>query len=69
VIEAIKMAQRDRLAKLARAALLSEPEALAGELHLLLEGARVTAQSVRGEDLGARLTRTAEAMIAAHTRA
>jgi hypothetical protein len=35
-------------------------------LHLLLEGARVTAQSVGTAGLGARLVRMGEAMIAAH---
>ena len=39
---------------------------LADELHLLLEGARVTAQSVGADGLGARLVRMGEAMIAAH---
>jgi hypothetical protein len=46
---------------------LSEPELLADELHLLLEGARVTAQSVGTEGLAARLLRMGEAVIAAHT--
>jgi len=46
---------------------LSEPELLADELHLLLEGARVTAQSVGTEGLAARLLRMGEAMIVAHT--
>ena len=40
VIEELKLAQRDRLAELARKAGLSEPEMLADELYLLLEGAR-----------------------------
>jgi AcrR family transcriptional regulator len=66
VIEELKLGQRDRLTELARAAGLSEPEALADELNLLLEGARVTAQSVGAEGLGARLTRMGEAMIASH---
>jgi AcrR family transcriptional regulator len=66
VIEELKLGQRDRLADLARGAGLSEPEALADELNLLLEGARVTAQSVGAEGLGARLIRMGEAMIAAH---
>jgi hypothetical protein len=39
---------------------------LADELHLLLEGARVTAQSVGTYGMGARLVRMGEAMIAAH---
>ena len=45
---------------------LSEPDMLADELYLLLEGARVTAQSVGADGLGARLVRMGEAMIAAH---
>ncbi|MCC6778074.1 MAG: TetR/AcrR family transcriptional regulator [Hyphomicrobiales bacterium] len=67
VIEACKGAQRLRLVGLARAAGLNEPEMLADELHLLLEGARVTAQSIGADGLGARLIRMGEAMIAAHT--
>lgn len=67
VIEEHKIAQRDRLADLCRSAGLSEPEMLADELYLLLEGARVTSQSVGADGLGARLTRMGEAMIAAHT--
>jgi AcrR family transcriptional regulator len=66
VIEAHKVAQRNRLAHLCRSAGLRDPEMLADELHLLLEGARVTSQSVGADGLGARLTRMGEAMIAAH---
>jgi AcrR family transcriptional regulator len=66
VIENYKIAQRNRLIDLCQRAGLAEPEMLADELHLLLEGARVTAQSVSADDLGARLTRMGEAMIAAH---
>ena len=66
VIEQCKSAQRDRLSGLCRAAGLSEPETLADELDLLLEGARVTAQSVGRDGLGARLLRMGEALIAAH---
>jgi hypothetical protein len=47
---------------------LGEPEMLADELHLLLEGARVTAQSVGSNGLDARLIRMGEAMIAAHSK-
>jgi AcrR family transcriptional regulator len=68
VIEEYKKAQRTRLARLAEDAGLSEPEMLADELHLLLEGARVTAQSVGTEGLAARLLHMGEAMIAAHRR-
>jgi AcrR family transcriptional regulator len=66
VIEEYKIAQRDRLARLCRSAGLHEPEMLADELYLLLEGARVTAQSVGTDGLGPRLMRMGEAMIAAH---
>jgi AcrR family transcriptional regulator len=66
VVEEFKLAQRNRLVDLCRRAGLSEPEMLADELHLLLEGARVTSQSVGPEGLGARLMRMGEAMIRAH---
>jgi AcrR family transcriptional regulator len=66
VIEEFKVAQRVRLVQLCRGAGLSEPDMLADELYLLLEGARVTAQSVGADGLGARLVRMGEAMIAAH---
>jgi AcrR family transcriptional regulator len=67
VIEEYKRAQRTRLVRLSEAAGLSDPEMLADELHLLLEGARVTAQSVGTEGLAARLLHMGKAMIAAHT--
>jgi AcrR family transcriptional regulator len=66
VIEEYKVAQRNRLVHLCQSAGLSDPEMLADELHLLLEGARVTSQSVGADGLGARLMRGGEAMIAAH---
>jgi hypothetical protein len=68
VIEEFKIRQRAQLVRLCNAAGLSEPDLLADELHLLLEGARVTAQSVGSDGLGARLIRMSEALIAAHTR-
>ena len=67
VIEEFKVAQRGRLIDLCQAAGLTEPDMLADELYLLLEGARVTSQSVGAAGLGARLMRMGEAMIAAHT--
>jgi AcrR family transcriptional regulator len=67
VIEEYKRAQRTRLVRLSEVAGLSDPEMLADELHLLLEGARVTAQSVGTEGLAARLLHMGKAMIAAHT--
>jgi len=67
VIEAFKSAQRERLIQLCATAALAEPEMLADELFLLLEGARVTAQSMGPKGLGERLVRMGEAMINAHT--
>ncbi len=67
VIEAFKTAQRERLVQLCAAAALAEPEMLADELFLLLEGARVTAQSMGRKGLDDRLVRMGEAMIQAHT--
>jgi AcrR family transcriptional regulator len=68
VIEAFKNAQRARIVRLCADAELGEPELLADELFLLLEGARVTAQSIGREGLGERLVRMGEAMIAAHAK-
>src|SRR3984885_9605175 len=68
VIEEHKSQQRARLVALCGAAGLSEPELLADELYLLLEGARVTAQSVDSAGLGARLKRMSEAVITMHQR-
>jgi hypothetical protein len=50
VIKAFK--QRQRVIDLCAAAELAEPEMLAEELFLLLEGARVTAQSMGPKGLG-----------------
>jgi AcrR family transcriptional regulator len=66
VIEEHKVAQRARLIALCDAARLSDPEMLADELYLLLEGARVTAQSIGADGLGGRLRRMGEAVIAMH---
>jgi AcrR family transcriptional regulator len=68
VIEAFKKAQRQRMIDVCAAAELNEPEMLADELFLLLEGARVTAQSIGRDGLGERLMRMGEAMIAAHEK-
>jgi hypothetical protein len=67
VIEEFKTAQRERLIQLSAAAALTDPEMLADELFLLLEGARVTAQSMGPKGLGDRLVRMGEAMVNAHT--
>jgi hypothetical protein len=63
VIEAFKTAQRHRIIELCSAAELAEPEMLADELFLLLEGARVSAQSMGRDGLGDRLIRMGEAMM------
>jgi AcrR family transcriptional regulator len=67
VIEQCKCATRERVIALCRAAGLNEPELLADELNLMLEGARVTAQSVGIDGLRMRLERMSDALIAAHS--
>jgi AcrR family transcriptional regulator len=67
VIEEFKRAQRDALARLLRAAGIAQPDMLADELFLLLEGARVSVQSTGREGVGARFERMGEAMIAARS--
>jgi AcrR family transcriptional regulator len=66
VIEEFKIAQRDRLVALCRETLVDEPELLADELFLLLEGARVSAQSLGPNGPASRLVRMGEAVIASH---
>jgi AcrR family transcriptional regulator len=66
VIERFKAEQRTRLIALCGDAGLSEPELLADELFLLLEGARVSAQSVGPSGPASRFVRMGEALIAAH---
>src|SRR5437763_9209431 len=66
VIEQFKCAQRDRLIALCGATGIAEPELLADELFLLLEGARVSAQSVGPQGPASRLVRMGEALIASH---
>jgi AcrR family transcriptional regulator len=66
IIEESKQSQRTRLVRLCEATKLNEPELLADELHILLEGALVTAQSMGAAGLGARLARMGEALIKSH---
>jgi len=66
VIEAFKSEQRDRLARLCSAAGAPQADLLADELFLLVEGARVSLQSVGPEGPAARFMRMAEAVIARH---
>jgi AcrR family transcriptional regulator len=66
VIEQYKRSQRERLVALCGAAGVGEPELLADELFLLLEGAHVSAQSLGPQGPASRLVRMGEALIASH---
>jgi AcrR family transcriptional regulator len=66
VIEEFKGAQRDRLVTLCGAIGIAEPEMLADELFLLLEGARASVQSLGPQGPASRLVRMGEALIASH---
>src|SRR3954447_978840 len=66
VIEDFKTAQRVKLIELCRAGGLREPDMLAGEPSLLLGGGRGSAAGGGRRELGPRLVRMGEAMIAAH---
>lgn len=68
VIEAHKRRQRERLVALVRAAGYARPESLADELFLLVEGARVSLQSVGREGPGKRLYALAEGLLDAAPR-
>jgi AcrR family transcriptional regulator len=63
VIEAHKRRQRERLVALVRAAGYLKPERLADELFLLVEGARVSLQSVGREGPGSRLYALVQALL------
>jgi len=64
VIEEFKRQQRDRLARLCAAAGVRQADLLADTLSLLLEGARVSRQSVGAEGPSARFVRVGETIIA-----
>jgi AcrR family transcriptional regulator len=66
IIEKHKQSERDRLVRLCKQTGASKPELLADELFLLIEGARVCAQSIGPEGPAARLGRMGEAIIASH---
>ncbi len=68
VIEAHKRRQRERLLERVRAAGYAKPEQLADELFLLVEGARVTLQSVGPGGPGKRLYALAEQLLDAAPR-
>ncbi len=63
VIEAHKQAMRARIVRMCQDLGASHPELLADELFLLVEGARVTVQSVGPAGPGSRLKRMASALI------
>jgi AcrR family transcriptional regulator len=63
VVEAHKRRQCERLIALCREAGYAEPERVAEELFLLVEGARVSLQSVGREGPGARLYALAERLL------
>jgi len=66
VIETFKAGQRAALVRLCRAAGAADPQLLADELFLLLEGARVCAQSLGPTGPATGLVRMGETIIAAH---
>ncbi|UDL94695.1 TetR/AcrR family transcriptional regulator [Lichenihabitans sp. PAMC28606] len=68
IIEECKTEFRDKLASLCRSANVTQPELLADTLSLLLEGARVSRQSVGLEGPSAKFVRMSEAVIAAFAR-
>lgn len=63
VIEEFKTAQRNRLVKLCRDAGIAKADQLADTLSLLIEGARVSVQSVGPQGPGARFISIAEVVI------
>lgn len=68
VVEAHKRRTRERLVSLCREAGYARPERLADELFLLVEGARVSVQSVGRGGPAARLYELAEALLAGAPR-
>ena len=66
VIEQFKLKARKRLAALCRGAGLRNPDLLADELYLLLEGARVSAQSIDAKEIASRFRKMSELLIASH---
>jgi AcrR family transcriptional regulator len=63
VIEEFKNGHRLRLVKLFRDAALRDPEGLADEVFLLIEGARINIQSLGAEGPASRLVRMLETLI------
>jgi AcrR family transcriptional regulator len=68
VIEEFKNGHRLRLVKLFRDAALRDPEGLADEVFLLIEGARINIQSLGAEGPASRLVRMIETLIDSHQK-
>lgn len=68
VIEAHTRQHRDNLIRLCRASGLAEPEQLADQLFLLVEGSRATWQAVGDDHPGTALATLAAGIIASHRR-
>jgi len=68
VIEESKTKHRERLSRLCRDAGLAEPERLADEIFLLIEGARISLQSVGPGGPASRLSPMLKALIREHGR-
>jgi AcrR family transcriptional regulator len=67
VVEGCKSQIRDLMIELCRKAGLRDPELLADELFLLVEGARVTIQSLGPRGPAQRLAEMFQTLVAAHT--
>ncbi|MEW6688262.1 MAG: TetR/AcrR family transcriptional regulator [Pseudomonadota bacterium] len=68
IVEAHKREQRARLVRLCRDAGFAQPERLADEIFLLLEGARISLQSAGPQGPGSRLFTLARALLEAAPR-
>ncbi|MCX5493442.1 TetR/AcrR family transcriptional regulator [Kaistia dalseonensis] len=66
VVEESKRAHRNKLVSLCQAAGYSDPELLADQLFLIVEGARVSYRSAGPDGIGANLLAMAENIMAAH---
>lgn len=68
VIEQCKQKSRDRLIELCRAAKIEQPELLADQLFMLLEGALVCTQATGRNGPADQFVRAGQALIDAHSR-
>jgi AcrR family transcriptional regulator len=68
VIEQCKQHSRDRLVELCRAARIEQPELLADQLFMLLEGALVCTQATGRDGPADQFVRAGQALIDAHSR-